>query len=137
MKNWCFDKQKKGAGIGLVVYGYDVYGHLKYLKSPEYLSQRKIFDSPGKDFVIVYSESESLIFLIRKAINKSLELDIELSTTDMKKFLLVFHDVLENSGIKLINLLAIDEDVHVKCKDCKYQVIPMISLTSSDSFEKW
>ena len=137
MKNWCFDKQKKGAGIGLVVYGYDVYGHLKYLKSPEYLSQRKIFDSPGKDFVIVYSESESLIFLIRKAINKSLELDIELSTTDMKKFLLVFHDVLENSGIKLINLLAIDEDVHVKCKDCEYQVIPMMSLTSSDSFEKW
>ena len=137
MNNWCSERQKKGAGMGLVVYGYDLFGHLKFLKAPYNIWQSNFFDSPGEDFIIVYSQSESLIFLIRKANNENLELDIELSTIDMTKFLLVFHDVLEKSGIKLINLLAIDGDVDVKCKDCKYQVIPKMSLTSSRSFEIW
>ena len=137
MINWCSEKQKKGTGMGFVVYGYDLFSHLKVLKSPDHILQSKFFDSPGKDFIIVYSQSESLIFLIRKANNKNLDFDIELSTVDMTKFLLVFHDVLENSGIKLINLLAIDGDSDVKCEDCKCQVISMMSLTSSNSFEKW
>ena len=137
MRDWCCKKQKKGTGNGFVVYGYDLYSHLKFLNYPVNILQNNYFDRSCKEIILVYSQVEKLIFLIRKANNGNLDLDIELSTIDMKIFLLVFHDVLERSGIKLINLLATDGEIHVKCESCKYQVIPMTSLISANAFDKW
>ena len=62
------------------------------------------------------------------------------SIDDILKFVFLYHDILKNSGIKLINLLATDADVDCyrwKCKFCEHQVISMSSLDSSDSFQKW
>ena len=137
MRDWCCKKQKKGTGNGFVFYGYDLYSHLKFLNYPVNILQNNYFDRPCKEIILVYNQVEKLIFLIRKASNRNLDLDIELSTVDMKIFLLVFHDVLEGSGIKLINLLATDGEVQVKCESCKYQVIPMTSLISANAFDKW
>ena len=137
MRDWCCKKQKKEAGNGFVLYGYDLYSHLKFLNYPVNILQNNYFDRPCKEIILVYSQAEKLIFLIRKASSKNIDLDIELSTIDMKIFLLVFHDVLERSGIKLINLLATDGEVHVKCESCRYQVIPMTSLISANAFDKW
>lgn len=137
MEDWCGKKQKKGKGKGFVFYGYDLDSHLKFLNHQGKIFQGHCPARPVKDFIIVYNQFEKVIFLIRKANNENLELDIKLSTIDMMNFLLVFHDILENIKIKLINLLATDKEVDVNCKSCKYQVIPMRYLTSSDKFDKW
>ena len=137
MRDWCSKKQKKGKGNGFVFYGYDLDSHLKFLNYQGNIFQGQYSTKPVKDFIIVYNQFEKVIFLIRKASNENLELEIKLSTIDMMNFLLVFHDIVEKSGIKLINLLATDKEVDVKCKSCKYQVIPMRSLTSSDTFDEW
>lgn len=137
MKDWCDKKQKKGKGKGFVFYGYDLDSHLKFLNDQGKIFQGHYPARPVKDFIIAYNQFEKVIFLIRKANNKNLDLDIKLSTIDMMNFLLVFHDIPENVEIKLINLLATDKEVDAKCKSCKYQVIPMRYLTSSDTFDKW
>ena len=52
----------------------------------------------------------------------------------------LYNDILKNSGIKLINLLATDGDVDCyrwRCKFCKHQTISMRSLDSCSSFENW
>ena len=62
------------------------------------------------------------------------------SIDDTLKFVFLYNDILKNSGIKLINLLATDADVdcyQLKCKFCEHQVILMNSLDSSDSFQNW
>ena len=137
MKDWCCKKQKKGKGNGFVFYEYDLYSHFKFLNYQGNIFEGQYSARPVKDFIIVYSQFEKVIFLIRKANNENLEVDLKLSTIDMMIFLLVFHDILEKSGITLINLLATDKEVDVKCKSCKCQVIPVRSLTSSDTFEEW
>ena len=136
MTDWC-SKEEKRKGNGFVFYGYDLDSHLKFLNNQGNIFQGKYSTKPVKDFIIVYNQFEKVIFLIRKASNENLELDIKLSTIDMINFLLVFHDIVEKRGIKLINLLATDKEVDVKCKSCKYQIIPMRSLTSSDTFDEW
>ena len=62
------------------------------------------------------------------------------STDDTLKFVFLYNDILKNSGIKLINLLATDADIDCyrwRCKFCKHQVISTNSLNSCISFQKW
>ena len=143
MENWC-DKDQDGDIKGLVIFGYSLDDHLKFLKYPEeiltnYLCNRAYPDS--QETVTVYNPQKRVIFIFRRARDdKDLEHEMKSSTDDILKFVFLYNDILNNSGIKLINLLVVDADVHCgrwKCKFCKHQVISMNALKSSDLFQKW
>ena len=139
MKNWC-NKNQKGDFKGFVTYAYS---HSKSLRFSESVLQNNIYKTINEDFhetVIVYNPTKQVVFLIRIAIGKKLEDEIKLSTNDMMKFVLTFFDVLGNSGVKLINLLVIDEELasyQLNCDSCKHQIISIKSFSSSKSFDLW
>ena len=143
MANWCSKYQKEGNIKGLVIFGYSLDEHLKFLKYPEDILKSYLYNKTFADFeetVLVYNPQKRLIFLIRRAKDKvSLEHEMK-SVDDTLKFVFLYNDILKNSSIKLINLLVTDADVDCyrwKCKFCEHQVISMNSLDSSDSFQKW
>ena len=139
MRNWC-NKNQKGDFKGFVTYAYS---HSKSLRFSESVLQSNLYKTISKDFhetVIVYNPTKQVVFLIRIAIGKKLEDEIKLSTNDMMKFVLTFFDVLGNSGVKLINLLVIDEELasyQLNCDSCKHQIISIKSFSSSKSFDLW
>ena len=144
MEEWCYKYQEEGDIKGLVIFGYSLDDHLKFLKYPEDILKNYLHNKTYTDFqetITVYNPTKKVFFLIRRARNKKeLEYEMKSSIDDILKFVFLYNDILKNSGIKLINLLAADADVDCyrwKCKFCERQVISMNSLNLSDSFQKW
>ena len=144
MEEWCYKYQEEGDIKGLVIFGYSLDDHLKFLKYPVDILKNYLHSKTYTDFqetITVYNPTKKVIFLIRRARNKKeLEYEMKLSIDDILKFVFLYNDILKNSGIKLINFLAADADVDCyrwKCRFCEHQVISMNSLNSSDSFQKW
>ena len=144
MENWCCKYHVEGNIKGLVIFGYSLDEHLKFLKYPDNILNNYLHNKTSVDFqetVIVYNPWKRLIFLIRVAkLKKDLEHERKSSIDDLLKFVFLYNDILKNSSIKLINLLATDADLDCyqwKCKSCKHQVISINSLNSSKSFEEW
>ena len=144
MKNWCDKFQEEGDIKGLVIFGYSLDDHLKFLKYSEDILKNYLYNKTFVDFqetVTVYNPQKRIIFVIRRTREiEDLEHEMKSSIDDILKFVFLYHDILKNSGIKLINLLATDAEVDCyrwKCKFCEHQVISMNSLDSSDSFQKW
>ena len=144
MKNWCGKNEEEGGIKGLVIFGYSLDEHLKFLKYREDILKNYLFNKTDSDFqetVTVYNPQKRVVFLIRRARDEEdLEHEMKSSVDDILKFVFLYNDILKNSGIKLINLLVTDADVECyrwKCKFCEHQVLSMNSLDSSNSFEKW
>lgn len=64
---------------------------------------------------------------------------MKLSTSDTIKFLVLYHTVLKESGIKVMNFLVTEEaGWKWNCKNCEFQAILMKHLMSHNSFtEPW
>ena len=144
MKNWCGKDQEEGGIKGLVIFGYSLDQHLKFLKYREDILKNYLYDKTYADFqetVTVYNPQKRVVFLIRRARDKKdLEHEMKSSIDDILKFVFLYNDILKNSGIKVINLLITNADVECcrwKCKFCKHQAISLDSLASCDLFEKW
>ena len=140
MKSWCSINQKEGNFKGFVSCAYS---DSKSLRFSESVLQNNLYKTTYEDFhetVIVYNPTKQVVFLIRIAIGKNLEDEIKLSTNDMMKFVLTFFDILDQSGVKLINLLVTDDGLasyQLKCDSCKHQIVSIISFSSSKSFDAW
>ena len=141
MQNWCCKNKGDRNQKGFLIYGYNVDSHLKLLKFPKNVLQDHLYktSADSHETVIVYNAMVKVILLIRIAVDKDIEHEIKLSTNDMTKFALTFHDVLNKSGVKLINLLATDEGVNYesRCESCNHQIISMENFSSSDVYQKW
>ena len=140
MRDWCNKNQLMGSIPGFAIYGRDIHSHSKFSKFSENVFGSHHFSTHLDDLILVYNKMHNVIFLIRKWNINNLELGMKLSTKDVMQFELLFHDVLIRSGVKVINLLATDQEVNGfpwKCDSCKYHVIPMKSLASSDAFDEW
>ena len=144
MESWCGKSQKEANIKGLVIFGYSLDDHLKFLKYPEDILKTCLYNERSADFqetVTVYNPQKKIIFLIRRAKDmKNLKHDMKFSIDDTLKFVFLYNDILKNSGIKLINLLVTDADVDCyrwECKFCEHQVISMNLLDSFDSFQNW
>ena len=144
MENWCNKYQEEGNIKGLVIFGYRLDDHLKFLKYPDNILKNYLNNKTCADFqetVTVYNPQKRVIFLLRRATDKKdLEYEMKSSVDDALKFVFLYNDILKDSGIKLINLLITDQDVDFyqwKCKFCKQQVISINSLDSLGSFQKW
>lgn len=143
MKNWC-EKDQEGGIKGLVIFGYSLDDHLKFLQYREDILKNCLYNELSADFretVTVYNPQKRAIFLIRRAKDKkNLEHEMKSSINDILKFVFLYYDVLKKSGVKLINLLVSDSDTNDyqwKCEFWKHHLISIESLYSSDSFQKW
>ena len=147
MESWCSKYLEKGNINGLVVFGYTLDDHLKFLKYPANIIEKYLYNKTDVDnnkfqeTITVYNPQKRVIFLIRRAKDKdNLQNEMKSSIDDVLKFVFLYNDVLKNSGVKLINLLVTDAKVAcfgLQCKFCRHQVISMDSLDSGESFEKW
>ena len=140
MRDWCNKNQLMGSIPGFAIYGRDISSHSKVFKFSENIFGSHHCSTQLDDLIIVYNKMHNVIFLIRKWNINNLELGMKLSTKDVMQFKLLFHDVLMRSGVTVINLLATNQEVNGfpwKCDSCKYHVIPMRSLASSDAFDEW
>ena len=140
MTSWCNKNQKEGNLKGFVTYAYS---HSKSLMFSESILQNNLYKTICEDFhetVMVYNPTKQIVFLIRIAIGKNLEDEIKLSTNDMIKFVFTFFDILDKSGVKLINLIVTDEEFRsyrLKCNSCKHQIISITSFGSPKLFDAW
>ena len=138
IRDWCNITNKKGSLKGFVIHGYYLSKHLEFLKYSPDIFQNSEGDSG--EVTIAYNPTKRVVFIVRVAKEKNLQHEMQLSTMDMIKFALLYNDVLVKSRVTLINLLVTNEkpnDFPFKCKNCISQVIPIESLTSSKSLEKW
>ena len=83
---------------------------------------------------------EGVVFLFRIDNTENLKDGIKLSTNDAIKFELLNFDVLEGSGVRVINFLVTERNLDqnpLGCEFCKHQVISMKSVASFNSFERF
>ena len=149
LKKWCCgnNNQNEGKMKGLVICGYSLDNHLKFLKFPNSLLENDFFISNTEELheesdklIIAYNPAEKVILLIRRANIDNLENEMKRSTNDVMKFVLLHFDVLKNSGVQVINLLVTDTEIDdglLHCESCKHQVISMKSVESSEYFQNW
>lgn len=138
IRDWCNITNKKGSLKGFVIHGYYLNKHLEFLNYSRDIFQNSEGDSG--EVTIVYNPAKRVVFIVRVIKDKNFQHEMQLSTMDMMKFALLYNDVLVKSRVTLINLLVTNEkpnDFSFKCKNCISQVIPVESLTSSKSLEKW
>ena len=64
------------------------------------------------------TSNQKVLLLIRKAESKTLSNDMTLTLNDLKMFILLFHDELIGSGVKLIPLVVSDGKPKVDLEKC-------------------
>ena len=144
MNQWCQETNECFDLKGLVIHSFYISKYFEELFDQKFDKQklRKDLDIqhfPTTPITIVYNPQAKVIFLIRKSGKGELRKKIELCSTDMKMFLLLFGDELKCSDIKVISLLACDTEVdeHLKCKGCKHSIVSVETLESIHLFELW
>ena len=141
MKSWCCKNGNDGNLKGFVIYGCNLDSYLRFLKFPENVLQNYLYKTSedSHETVFVYNAVFQVILLIRLAVGENIENEVRLSTNDMMKFTLTFHDVLSKIGVKLINLLVAGEEVNYQsnCESCKHQIFPIKSFSSPKACQRW
>ena len=125
---WCREKNIVSSIKGLVLHSFSIFKHLyqHLLKSykihgfteeilQDYLQNKDFSEVPS---TVVYNPNEGVLLFLRKAEKGELAREIELGCNDLELFILLFHDVLEGSRMKLISLVINDETIDQDNLDC-------------------
>ena len=114
------------------------YGFIKEFKKK--IKCLQIEHSSEAPIIVVFNPHERALLLVRKAKSKKLGTDIKLNFNDLKLFILLFHGVLTNSGMKIIPLVVtnkkFDQDHH-DCDLCMNDVLSEEEFTEIDKFNAW
>ena len=144
---WCREKNKMSSIKGLVLHSFSIFKHLyqHLLKSynlhgftkeiiKNYLQKKTFSEVPS---TVVYNPNEGVLLFLRKAKKGKLAKAIELSCNDLELFILLFHDVLKTSRMKLINLVINDETNNpgnLDCQQCMGHVLSEEDLADIKQF---
>ena len=142
MYKWCQYTNEDNSTKGLVLHSFSIWRHAVQLGFPEemlkgYIEVRKYSEVP---IIVVYNPQEKAVLLVRKAKTEMLTVDLEHAVKDLKLFILLFHDVLANSGMKVVPLVVTDEKVNpddIDCSQCKNHVLSEKQFADIDTFNGW
>ena len=141
MEHWCRKTNEASNIKGLVLHSFSVFQHLEHFgfTSKVLKDSLNIEVFSEEPFIVVYNPQENALLLIRKAENEELTTDIKLGLDDLKMFLLLFHDKIRNSNLKLISLVVTDKDRDLKltCPTCINNVLTLEELKDLRTFENW
>lgn len=136
MQNWCHKTNEMSNIKGIVCQSYSILDHLKWLgyAKDNVLRSLHIKEFSPTPIIIVYNPNEKVVFLIRQVEGDNVKNDVRLSTADVKMFMLLYCNELQNSGIKLIPLLVTDKVIELKCEQCMEF---FISVNDFDDVNNW
>ena len=141
MEHWCRKTNKLFNIKGLVLHGFSVFRHLDHFgfTSETLKESLKITSFSEEPVIIVYNPQENVLLLIRNAKNQELATDIKLGLDDLKMFILLFHDKLQDSNLKLIPLVVTDNahNFKLRCTNCMNNVLSLEQFKDLPSFENW
>ena len=140
MYEWC--KETNERTKGLVLHSFSI---LKLAIRHGFTVERLRDDLKIKDFRevlinVVYNPDERSLLLLRKAESENPAAELALAFDDLKLFILLFHDVLSNSGMKVIPLVVTDKKVgayNLDCPSCKNHVLSEEDFTNIKTFRDW
>ena len=139
MAKWCQKTNKSSNIKGLVLHSFNIHRHLKHFgHQEEALTENlEITNFSEALIIVVYNPQENVLLLIRNAECHNLAADIRFGLDDLKMFILLFHDRLKNSNLKLISLVVIDKarDYTSECCDCINNVFLSEELEDITKFE--
>ena len=140
MGYWCRKTNKSSNIKGLVLHSFSVFQLLEHFGLKEALKDSlKIKVSSKQPVIVVYNPQENVLLLIRNAENQELTTDIKHGLDDLMMFILLFHDKLQYSNLKLISLIVTDNshDFKLKCQNCINNVITLEEFKDLPTFENW
>ena len=141
MEHWCRKTNKLSNIKGLVLHGFSIFRHLEHFgfTSEALKKSFKITAFSEEPVIVVYNPQENVLLLIRSAENQDLTTDVKLGLDDLKMFILLFHDKLEYSNMKLISLEVTDNahNFKLKCHNCMNNVLSLENFKDLPSFENW
>ena len=141
MEHWCRKTNKLSHMKGLVIHGFSVFRHLEHFGfTSEALKENfQIEEFSEEPVIVVYNPQENVLLFIRSAENQELTTDIKLGLDDLKMFLLLFHDKIQYSNLKLISLVVTDnaKNFKLKCPNCLNNVILLEEFKDLPRFENW
>ena len=142
MVGWCKETNDFSSLKGLVLHSFSILKHsYRHGFTKEVLQDcleiKRFSEAP---IMIIYNPHERALLLLRKAESKKLSIDITLGFNDVKLFILLFHDILTKSSLKLIPLVVTDEKVNPNNLDCHLCVNHVLSekeFTDTGNFNFW
>ena len=139
MSEWCRETNPYSNIKGFLIHSFSTLKHLfrhgftkKLLR--DCLQIENFSEAP---LIVVYNPAQKAFLLLRKAESKKLTTDIALSINDTKLFILLFHDVLANSGMKLVPFVITDEKVKPDNSDCQLCLNHVLSLKELEETDKF
>ena len=125
---------------GLVLHSFPIYEYLEWYGFTEDtlhdLAKIENFKDP---IIVIYNPSKNVILLIRRANNENLATEIKISRNNLKMFIILFHDVLKESRVKVLPLVVTDGKsnsygTEFHCDLCENHVL---SVEELKKFESW
>ena len=141
MEGWCTKTNKSSSIKGLVLHSFSAFRHLEHFGfTREVLKDSlKIKAFSEAPIIVVYNPQKNVVLLIRNTESQDLQTDIKLGLDDLKMFILLFHDKLKKSNLKLISLVVADKahGFELKCSDCINHVLSLEEIKELPTFENW
>ena len=141
MFDWCKKTNEFSNIKGLIVHKFSVLEHLFRHGFTEKMLQNclEIENFSKTPIIVVYNPGEKALLLLRKAESRKLEIatEIALSNNDLKLFILLFHDVLANSGMKIVPVVVTDQKFNQDNFYCHLCLNHVLSLNEFPDTEKF
>ena len=142
MVDWCKKTNSLSNMKGLILHSFYILKHLHMHGFTKEMLQDSygIKKISGASIIVVYNPHERALILLRKAESKNLATDIELAFNDLKLFILLFSDVLRDSGMKVIPLVVTNKSINPGkriCRLCMNHVLSQEEFTDIDKYNIW
>ena len=140
MRYWCEETNNTSTGIkGLVLQSISILKHLYWHGFNKSMTKQYLqIDNISEELsTVVYNPMLSAVLLLHKAKSENLATDIASALNYLKLFILLFHNVLKNSGMKLIPLVVTDENANPEDGDCDLCINHVLSKKALANVSNW
>ena len=140
MRRWCEETNDASTGIrGLVLQSFSILKHLDWYGFNENVTKQYLqVDNISEELsTIVYNPMLRAVLLLRKGKSNKLASEIASALNYLKLFILLFHNELNNSCMKLIPLVVTDENFHPGDGNCDLCINHVLSEKELANVSNW